>query len=141
METTKKIVVWSKKNKSGNTLEISADPEGQTVEFWVDGSRKYSCSILAKGLLFRPTTSPETFQVGTSKYGVNKFDKAEIDKIIAVAKEEAQELRKQWALERDAAMAEYPGLKQAIARYGTFDRADAAEDVFAADLLRQWENR
>jgi len=32
-------------------------------------------------------------------------------------------------------------LDVAIAKYGTYDRAHAAEDVAASDLLMKWENR
>ena len=136
---TKDAVIWSKINSRGNLVEVCGTAESGQISLWVDGDRKCFCGTTKT--LFNPTKSSKIYQFGSTLYAVTKAEKEIIDKLVDNVLRQSRQIRASWKAELELEIAEYPGLAEAIAKYGTYDRAHAAEDVFAAGLLMQWEGR
>lgn len=132
--------IWSKTNGRGQLIELRADPNSTDgVELWVSGERQ---SIYgAKAKMFEATKNSDIFAFSGTKYGLSKSDKQQVEQAISNVRTAHKQAQALWQQELEAEIAKYPGLKAAMAKYGTREQAHAAEDVAAADLLLQWEMR
>lgn len=131
--------IWAKTNGKNQLLELQHSEGSSLIRFFVDG--KEICNYGAKSDILTRTTSKEVFQVAGTKYGVTMADKQNIDKVTQLARHAATIAQAADAAQYVDLIKATPGLSEALAKYGTFEKAHKAEDSVAAAVLFAYEEQ